>query len=224
MNEPYWMRFARLGLIRLNDEGGDGGGDGAPADDDDDGADEDDPVEGEDALRDAGKKALDSMKAAKRAAEKEAREARNELAALKAAAEGREAEHKAEQEAQRVKDEALAAANQRILKAEVRALAAGKLADPSDALLHLDTSDFDVDDEGNFDADAIKSAIDALISSKPYLAVQDGSRFNGSADAGVRKGSGVAQLGKADLARMTPQQIDEARKKGQLDDLLGRKP
>lgn len=222
MHEPYWMQFARLGLIRLNDEGGDGGGDGAPVDAETDS--EDAPIEGEEALGDPGKRALDAMKAAKRAAEKEAREARNELAALKAAAEGREAEWKAEQEAQRIKDEALAAANQRILKAEIRALAAGKLADPSDALLYLDTSDFDVDDEGNFDPDAITSAIDALISSKPYLAVQDGSRFNGSADAGVRKGSGVAQLGKADLARMTPQQIDEARKKGQLDDLLGRKP
>ena len=103
---------------------------------------------------------------------------------------GKEAEYAAAQEQQRVKDEALTAANARILKAEVRAAAASKLTDPQDALRFLDLSEFEVGSDGEVDASQIAKAIDDLIETKPYLAVQDGKRFKGDADGGARKESG----------------------------------
>jgi hypothetical protein len=178
-------------------------------------------IDGEKALGDAGKKALDAMKADRNAAREEAKAVRAEFEALKAQIEGREAEHKAAQDAQRVKDEALAAANERILKAEVRAAAAGKLSDPQDALRFLDMSEFEVGSDGEVDSSQVAKAIDDLIASKPYLAVQDGKRFQGDADAGTRNEGKPAQLTQADLGRMTPEQIVAARREGRLNDLMG---
>ena len=143
-------------------------------------------TEGATALGDAGKKALDAMKAERNEAKAAAKQAADDLAALRAQVEGREAEHKATLDAQRVKDEALSAANQRILKAEVRAQAASKLNDPKDALLYLDLSGFEVGEDGEVDGDAVAAAIDKLITDKPYLAAQ-GTRFKGEADGGARK-------------------------------------
>jgi len=129
-------------------------------------------TEGAPALGDAGKKALDAMKAERNEAKAEAKRFADEFAALRAQVEGREAEHAATLAAQAVKDEALSAANQRILKAEVRAQAASKLNDPKDALLYLDLSGFEVGEDGEVDGDAVAAAIDKLITDKPYLAVQ----------------------------------------------------
>jgi vacuolar-type H+-ATPase subunit I/STV1 len=143
-------------------------------------------TEGATALGDAGKKALDAMKAERNEAKAEAKRLSDEFAALKAQIEGREAEHAATLAAQAVKDEALSAANQRILKAEVRAQAASKLNDPKDALLYLDLSGFEVGEDGEVDGDAVAAAIDKLITDKPYLAAQ-GTRFKGEADGGARK-------------------------------------
>lgn len=177
------------------------------------------PVEG---LGDAGKRAIDSMKAERNEARAAHKQAIAELEALKAAAEGREQEHQAQLERQRLKDEALAVANQRILKAEVRAAAAGKLADPADALKFIDISSFEVTDDGVTDTAAIASAIDVLLGDKPYLAAQGGKRFEGSADGGPRNvGEQTRQLTQADLERMSPQEINDARRAGQLDKLLG---
>lgn len=161
-------------------------GAGAPAGDPPADPPADDPVPGEEALGDPGKKALDIMKAAKKTAEQDAREAREALAALQAKLDGKEAEHAAEQERRKVEDAALAKANERILKAEVRAVAATKLADPADALLHLDLSGFEVGADGEVDTEAVRAAIDDLVARKPYLAAQGGARFKGSADGGTR--------------------------------------
>lgn len=183
----------------------------------------DETTDAEKALGDAGKKALDTMKADRNKAREALRVAQEELSALKAVAEGREAEHKAATEAQRVKDEALAAANDRIKRAEIRALAANKLHDPKDALLHLNLSDFEVDSDGEVDSSQIAAAIDDLISEKPYLAAQGGKRFQGSADGGARnEAAGKSQLSRDDLSRMSPDDIDKAEKEGRLDQLLGR--
>jgi hypothetical protein len=180
------------------------------------------PIEGADALGDAGKKALDAMKAKWKEAERVAKERDAELAALKAAAEGREAEFKAEQEAQKVRDEALSAANKRVLRSELKAAAAGKLADPMDALKFLDLDSFEADDSGDFDTGAIASAIDGLLNDKPYLAAQGGRRFQGSADGGARKESGPTQVTRDELSRMSPDDINRAREEGRLNDVLGR--
>jgi hypothetical protein len=180
------------------------------------------PAEGEAALGDAGKKALDAMKAKWKEAEAKAKAEAEARATLEAKIAGKEAEHQAAQEAQRLKDEALAAANERIKKAEVRAAAASKLTDPQDALRFLDLSEFEVDSDGAVDSAQIAKAIDDLIASKPYLAAQ-GGRFKGSADGGARNDTAaVSQLTEADMARMSPEERVEAMEKGQFDRVLGR--
>lgn len=177
---------------------------------------------GAEALGDPGKKALDAMKAEKREALARARDLETQLAEFKAKAEGREAEFKAAQDAQRVKDDAIAAANERILRAEVRAAAASKLADPADALRFIELSDFEVGSDGDVDATAISAAIDSLIESKPYLAAQSGRRFQGTADSGVRNdATKPSQLTHADMARMSPEEIVAAKKEGRFNDLMG---
>lgn len=180
-------------------------------------------TDGEAALGDAGKKALDAMKAKWKDAEKQARENAAALAALQAKVEGKEAEHEAEQKARELERAALEKANERILKAEVRVQAATKLADPADALLHIDLSEFEVDSDGGVDADAIAAAIDDLVARKPYLAAQGGKRFQGTADGGARNdASKPSQLTRADLARMSAEEIAEAEAAGRFDGVLGR--
>ena len=178
-------------------------------------------VAGESALGDAGKKALDAMKADRNKYRDELSSLRSEFSAFKAKAEGTEAEHAAAIEAQRVKDEALAAANKRILAAELRGAAKGRLADPADALTFIDLDQFEVGDDGAVDSAAIEAALDALTTNKPYLAVQDGKRFQGGADAGARKESRATQLSREELAGMSPDQIEAARKEGRLNNLMG---
>lgn len=179
-------------------------------------------VPGEEALGDPGKKALDAMKAERNQFRDELRSMKAEFEAFKAKAEGREAEFTAAQEAQRVKDEAIAAANEKILRAEVKAAAKGVLADAGDAFKFLDLSGFEVGPDGDVDAEAISAALNDLIAQKPYLAAQSGPRFQGAADGGARNGgTKPSQLTQADLARMTPEEIVAAKKEGRLNDLMG---
>jgi hypothetical protein len=183
--------------------------------------------QGEAALGDAGKKALDAMKAKWKEADRLAKENATALAALQAKLDGKDAEHQAAQEAQRIKDDALAAANERILKAEIRAAAKGKVADEAladlSALMNL--SDLEVGSDGEVDASQIAQAIDDLIASKPYLAAQR-KRFEGSADGGARNGATQpTQLSEADVKRLYAEkkygEIDQAKKDGRLNDYLG---
>lgn len=142
---------------------------------------------------------------------------------LQAQLDGREKEFQQEQERREVEAAALEKANQRILQAEIRAAAAGKLNDPADALLYLDLSSFEVGDDGAVDTEAVSGAITDLTTSKPYLAAQGGKRFQGGADGGARESARPTQHSQADLAGMTPDEINTARTEGRLDDLLGRK-
>lgn len=200
---------------------GGGGGDGEQgAEPAPEAPQEGEPTPGEEALGDPGKRALDAMKQARNDARNQARDAQAQLDALKAQVEGREAEHKAQLEEQRIKDEALAQANDRILKAEFRAAAAGKLSDPADVLHFIDTSDFEVGEDGSVDAEAISAAVEGLLESKPYLAAQGGTGpvFE---SPGTRREPGKGQLTQADLQRMGPDEINAARAEGRLNDLLG---
>ena len=175
------------------------------------------------ALGDAGKKALDAMKAERKAAREEAAAAKAERDALQAKLDGKEAEFQQEQAKREAEQAALAKANDRIRKSEVKAAAKGVLADPQDAYKFLDLNEFEVDDDGNVDEDAIASALADLVKSKPYLSAQ-GKRFEGTADGGARNdASKVSQLTRADMARMTPEQIEDARTAGRFDDLLNGK-
>jgi len=130
--------------------------------------------EGADKLGDAGKKALDKMKAEKAAAKKEAADERRKAAAL--AKKVQEYEDRDKSEADRLTEQAERSAKQaakataRAVAAEVKA-AAGEFADPADAVdvLMRDPSQY-VDADGEVDTDAIESALSDLLGRKPHWA------------------------------------------------------
>lgn len=203
--------------------------------------DTDNDPQGTEDLGDPGKKALDAMKADRnkfrddlrgwtRLAKELGVEDAQGLRDLIEQAGKKEPEKPEEQpepvDVEKVRREAeLAAldrANQRILKAEIKAIATGKLADPHDALLFLDLSKFEVDGDGKVDEDEVSDAITDLLKERPYLAAATAKRFQGSADGGARKGPPQpAQLTRDDLKGMSPQQIVDAKNNGQLKNLLG---
>jgi hypothetical protein len=87
--------------------------------------------------------------------------------------------------------EAMAGANERIIRSEVRAVAGGKLADPEDAIRLLDLDAFEVGDDGEVDAKAIDRAVGQLLKDKPYLSADMANfRKRGDADQGARGRSG----------------------------------
>lgn len=182
------------------------------------------PVEGEEDLRDAGKKALDAMKQKLREAEKQARESRAELERARREAELRDkpAEEQALEAARaEARAEALAKANERILRSELKAAASGKLADPTDAALFIDLTQFDVSGDGDVDSDALNDAIAELIQRKPHLAAQRQNRFDGNADQGPKREAGVQQItDREQLKSMSPEAIVKARNEGRLTKLL----
>lgn len=205
------------------DDEGDAGGAGDTGDDDaddaedtdggtdDDGQDDDADPEGADQLGDRGKRALAAMKGKWRSE----RDKRRELEQKMTTGQGDDAVAQATAAA-------TAAANTRILKAEVRAAAKGRLADPKDALTFLDLSAFEVDEDGSVDEDEIAEAIEGLLKNKPYLAAATAKRFQGTGDGGAaRKAGRPKQLRESDLKTMTAEQIVKAQDAGQLDDYLG---
>jgi hypothetical protein len=122
----------------------------------------------DDALGDKGKRALDNMKSKWKNERTKRQEAEQRLAELEAG--------DGDDSKQRAADAAvLAKANQRIVKAEVRAAAGGKLADPVDALNFIDLDQFEVGEDGDVDQEEIAEAIEDLIRRKPYLAAQGGT-------------------------------------------------
>jgi len=200
-----------------DDEGGDedtAGDDGEAGEGDDTGdVDGDDSGDGDgtDKLGDAGKQALDRMKAERNDARRENRALKKQLeeATKKPPAEGEQPDPEALKEEGR--REALAQADQRVIRAEAKAAATGKLADPSDALTFLDLTQFEVDADGNVDAEELADAIDALLKKKPYLAAQGGKRFQGGADGGNRNGTKQPSL---------DEQIAAAQKEGRVRDVI----
>jgi hypothetical protein len=186
-----------------------------PVDDADGGSDDD----GADKLGDAGKQALDRMKARVR----EERTARKALEAQLAAA--RKPVNDDAPDPAEVRKAAQAEARAEVLSEraldKVEAKAAKLFADPEDARALLAGRVDEFVDNGKVDVEAIEEALTELLSKKPHLAAATVKRFQGGADGGARKGSGVTQLTEQDLTRMSPQQIDKARLDGRLNDLLG---
>jgi len=184
-----------------------------------------DTTEGETALGDAGKKALDAMKAERNDARKQAREVREELERLRseAALKDKPAEEQALEAARaEARVEAAGKANERILRSELRASATGKLADPSDAALYIDLTDFEVGDDGEVDSDALNDAITDLLTRKPHLAAGKPNRFDGDADQGARgKSDTIPQWTEADLDRASDDETVAAKAAGKLNRLLG---
>jgi hypothetical protein len=101
--------------------------------------------------------------------------------------------------------EALGQVTGRMVEAEVRAAAAGKLADPADAVRLIDLTGF-VGDDGDIDAKAIAAAVDELVETKPYLRAAAGGegKANGShpAPQGTRPGPALEGDGDAFLRRV----------------------
>lgn len=179
--------------------------------------------EGSEALGDAGKKALDSMKSRWKTERDARRKLEEELEALRAPeSTGTTDQPDAAEIKRQATRDANAKANARILRSEIKAAATGKLADPSDALALLDLSAFEVDANGDVDADEISEAIEDLLTRKPHLAATTRPRFQGTGDGGAaRKASGPSQLSRQDLKTMSPEAIVKAKREGRLKDLLG---
>lgn len=147
----------------------------------------------------AGEKALAAEKEKRKKAAAELREAKAELERL------RNGDDKAAAAAAEAEKAAITKANARILRSEVKAAAAGKLADPTDALRLLDLDQFEVGDDGEVDEAEIADAIAGLLKSKPYLAANGRPRFQGDVDQGARKKVKPASL---------DERISEAEKAG----------
>ena len=96
--------------------------------------------------------------------------------------------------------EANAKVSERIIRTEVKAAAKGRVADPNDALLFIDLSQFDVADDGSVNETDLNDAIEELLKKKPYLAAQ-GRRFQDSADGGSRNDSAKREPTLNDLFR-----------------------
>lgn len=127
--------------------------------------------EGADQLGDAGKKALDRMKADKAAAKREAaaeKKRADELARRVAEFEDRDKSDldKATSKAEKLAEQA-AKATRRAVLAEVKA-AASAFADPEDAAAFLDLAGY-ADGDGDIDTDAITADLEALLERKPHL-------------------------------------------------------
>ncbi|MFE7315656.1 hypothetical protein ACFU7T_21630 [Streptomyces sp. NPDC057555] len=178
--------------------------------------DANDPA-GADQLGDAGKRALDAMKARFKS-EREAR--RKAEAALEAAQ--RSDEETAHQ--RELEQAALTKANVRILRAEIRAAAKGQLTDPGDALTFLDLDRFEVAPDGAVDPDEITDAIGELLKAKPYLGTGTirPPRFEGTGDGGARAGqSPKPQLTREELAKLSPADRLTAFNEGRCKNLTG---
>ncbi|WP_179277870.1 hypothetical protein [Rhodococcus sp. 14-2496-1d] len=146
-------------------------------DDDKDVDDEDDPDDKK--LGPKGERALERIKEKLRNEKKLRREAEQKV--LDAATDGK---------TKTAERDILAKANSRILRSEVRAAAAGKLADPADAVKFLDLDQFDVGEDGDVDQDEIEDAIEDLVKRKPYLAAQGGEQKKRRTPKGDRRQGG----------------------------------
>lgn len=165
------------------------------------------------------KKALVTERNARKAAEKELAKIKAELALKDKPAE----EQALEAARAEARQEATSKANERIVRAEVKAAATGKVKNPVLALKLIDVSEIEVGDDGEVDSDAVNQAITDLIEQYPEIAA-DGSKFTGSADQGAKgKNSKPSQLSKIDLESMSAAEINAARREGRLNKLLGTK-
>jgi hypothetical protein len=117
-------------------------------------------------LGDAGKAALESERKARREAERAAREAQAELEKVRIAS---LSDHEKEVAAARREGER--AGLRRIVEAELRAAAAGKMANPHLAARLLDVEELIPKDGDEVDGERVAEAIERLLEAEPYLRV-----------------------------------------------------
>jgi hypothetical protein len=132
----------------------------------------------------------------------EAMEARRRLRKLEGELERLKREGLSEQERAvaeaeaRGREQALAEAGTKLLEAQVRAAAAGKLRDPDDAVRYLDLRELVELDE---DERELGKRIDKLVEAKPYLGADNGERPRvGARSQGARTAPGGTKQTDAD--------------------------
>lgn len=165
------------------------------------------------------KKALAAERKARRDAEKRAKAAETQLADKDRAPE----EQAIEAARREAREEAMTAANARIIRSEVKAAAAGKIKNPALALKLIDASEIEVGDDGEVDSDAIEDAIATLLEEYPELAA-DGRKFTGGADQGAKgKSSKPSQMTQAEFDQIKGdfRAVKKAKDEGLLNELLG---
>lgn len=191
---------------------------------DTDRVDDDAKDDGADSLGDAGKKALDAMKA-KWQKERDSRKALADQLAQLTAKKGDKADDQPDPE--EIRKQAKAEAQAEVLRDraldKVETKSAKLFADPEDARALLADRVDEFIDDGKVDTDAIQEALEDLLKKKPHLSAATARRFQGSADGGARNGNKPSQLSRSDLKRMSPQQIVKAKAEGLLDDVLSGK-
>lgn len=129
---------------------------------------------------------LSAERAARTAAEKRAETAEAEAARLRRS---NAAQKPGDLDA--LREEIRAEFTEQLVRAELRAAAAGRLRDPADALALVDVAAL-VGTNGDVDGAAVASALDQLVKDKPYLAVTEGSVNAlpwGDVGAGQRSGT-----------------------------------
>lgn len=88
-----------------------------------------------------------------------------------------------EKQLDEVRREAAAAANKRVVQAELRGVARDRGIDPKVAVKLANLDDVEIGDDGEIDTDALGAVVDDLLEEYPALAP---SRFKGTADQGTR--------------------------------------
>lgn len=168
-----WLPAAQSGWFQLDrhDDPEPTDPEPAPADDPAPEPEPEGDPEGAAKLGDAGKKALEAMKAQRAEAKKTAaaeKKRADELARQVAEFQDRDKSEleKATTKAERLEEQA-ARATKRAVLAEVKA-AAAQFADPEDAAAFLDLTAYTSDD-GEIDTEAISADLDALLERKPHL-------------------------------------------------------
>lgn len=135
-----------------------------------------------------------------------------------------EREREARAAAEKARDDALAAADGKLLEAAIRVAAAqAKAVDPDAVAALLDRDALKVGADGK--VEGLDTAIAALLEAKPYLtgaAPGPGpTPTPGGADGGPRGTPAPGQLSRDDLKSMTPEEIVAAKNDGRLTELLG---
>lgn len=170
-------------------------------------------------LDDPGKRALDQERKARRDAEKQLKATQGELEQLRQAQMNDQEKAIAEAVA-KAKAGVLAEVGGRLVDAEFKAAAAGRSIDVDVMLEGLDRAKF-LTEDGQPDTERITGYVDRL-APKSSAKLAPTARDMGQ---GARPSDGVTQIrDRAQLTKMSPEEIVKARQEGRLNDLMGITP
>lgn len=197
LDELGWWHFAdgtTLPAISGGEDDGEGEGD------DDEEEEEEDEGDDEDKLDEKTKAILSKERAARRKADRSRRAMKREVKKLNTKIQELTEKHGTEDEKKIAEavEEARTKANRKLVAAEVKAAAAGKLRNPALAMKLLDLDDFDVDEDGDVDTDAIDKAIGELVKDNPELAGKPSGKGGSGGDFDGKKNS----EGKPDMNKL----------------------